>query len=538
MNSDPGATTDSALRHLHLAIDPPAVYAALRAVARDLVGTEILGIYLLDDSIGFVRDDDFGPSRVPERFDPMTMPLPPDLTTVEFGYRTHPLGAVVIAAGAPVVEAEARGALEEHLAPALFRAAWLADSLDTGNRLREQLQFLQEMGGLIGRIELKPLLINVLDLVTGFLNTPIGSIILRDDRGTLRTVIDWGLPLDALARLETEGQGPLDLAMEEREPHLFRARDLRCREGGRVPDRLLVMPLLSNSESIGALALVAERANDRLSDEMLEVVGPAVSLAATAIENARLIALKLQREKEQQQLSVARRIQAGLLPSAPPPVKGIQLAASSVSANMIGGDYFDYFMFPDGALGLVVADVAGKGIPAGLIMTAARATFRGAAMERSDPAAILDRVNKSLADEDFRGRFVTGILARIDLDSWDVTVACAGHEPMMIRRSNGTIERVGTPALPLGVLAEAEYRNVHVGLAPDDVFVMFTDGVTEAMNIDRTQFGPDRLARVLDAVHHDATALRNRILDSVGAWVGSGPRHDDTTLIAARIEGS
>lgn len=529
--------TSSPFQRLHLAIDPPSVYEEFRAVTDLLVGTEVRGVYLVDEAFGFVRDDDFGATTdIPERFHPSRAPLPDGLREIIFRYRGRPLGAVVIDAESSIREAEVVAALDDHLAPALFRAAWLADALETGNRTREQLRFLQEMGALLGRIDLEPLLINVLDLVCGFLNAPIGSVILSEDDGSFRTAVDWGLPLDALADLEVEGVTPLARAMEHRDPRLFRARELTARGGGRVPERLLVMPLITNAGRIGAIALTAERENTRLGDDMLDVVRPAVSLAATAIENARLFKLKLEREKEQQQLTLARRIQAGLLPSAPPPVDGIQLAASSVSASMIGGDYFDYFMLPDGSLGLVVADVAGKGVPAGLIMTAARATFRAAALERSDPAEILTRVNKNLAEENFSNRFVTAILARVDLDSRIVTLSCAGHEPMLIRRDDGTVERVGKPALPLGIMDDAEYENVSAPLRDDDVFVMFTDGVTEAMNPTRTQFGPDRLAEIVEHHCDDAKALRDAILDGVTGWVGPGKRHDDTTLIVARVE--
>jgi len=526
---------DSAFRHLHLAIDPPAVYQELRSVSDILIGTDIRGVYLNDEAHGFVRDDAFGASGLPERFHPTDDPLPDSLQEIIFHYRGRLLGAVAIDSTPDIDLEYARKALEHHLAPALFRAAWLADSVEIGNKSREQLRFLQEMGSLLGRIDLEPLLINVLDLVCGFLNAPIGSIILSEDDGSLRTVVDWGLPLDALADLEVEGATPLSIAMDHREPRLFRARELTSRSGGRVPERLLVMPLIASAGRIGAITLTAERANTRLGDEMLDVVRPAVSLAATAIENSRLFKHKLAREKEHQQLTVARRIQAGLLPSAPPLVDGIELAASSVSANMIGGDYFDYFMFPDGTLGLIVADVAGKGIPAGLIMTAARATFRAAALEQADPAEILTRVHKNLAEEDFNNRFVTAILARVDLQARRVTLSCAGHEPLMIRRPDGIVERIGKPALPLGIMADAEYSNVTAEIAEDDIFVLFTDGVTDAMNPTRTQFGPDRLAEVLERFNNDAKELRDAILNAVTDWVGSGPRHDDTTLIVARV---
>lgn len=536
MNVTPSLAPTSELRELYLALDPKSVYEELRHLAPELIGAEVRGAYLVDDHLGFVRDEAFGDASTPESWHLTTAPPPDTFTPIMFRFRGRPLGAVLVDADAEVDVDTATLALEDHLAPILFRTTWLADALDESTRTREQVRFLQEMGSLLGRIDLQPLLINVLDLVCGFVNAPIGSIVLREDDGELRTAVDWGLPLDALMSLQLEDGGtPLECAFESREPRLFRARELSCPTGPGVPERLLILPLLTNSGRIGAIALTAERENNRLNAETLDVVRPAVGLAATAIENARLFAIKLEREKEQQQLTLARRIQAGLLPSHPPPVDGIQLAATSVSANMIGGDYFDYFTLPDGTLGLVVADVAGKGIPAGLIMTAARAMFRAAALEQADPASILARVNRSLAEEDFNNRFVTAILARVDLGAGEVTVSCAGHEPLMIRRPGGPIERVGRPALPLGIMKDAEYTCTTATIGSDDVFVLFTDGVTEAMDPDRQQFGAQRLAEVLDDVPQDAERLRDEILERIAYHVGSGARHDDTTLIVARV---
>jgi sigma-B regulation protein RsbU (phosphoserine phosphatase) len=183
-----------------------------------------------------------------------------------------------------------------------------------------------------------------------------------------------------------------------------------------------------------------------------------------------------------------------------------------------------------------VADVAGKGVPAGLIMTAARATFRSVVLEHGSPATILGRVNRILAEEDFNHRFVTAILARVDLAGSRLTVSTAAHEPLMlVRAGTDQVERIGRPALPLGVSPEATYEDITVPLGPGDRFLLYTDGVTEAMNAARVPFGPDALARLLTLPVGGAEELRRAVLRAVASHVGAAPRHDDTTLMAACV---
>ncbi len=524
------------VRELYLSLNPEEAYQRLRELAPQLLGAEIRGAYMADESRGFVLDKAFGVTAAPRTWHPTRDPLPSSLDGIIFRYKGRPLGAVVVDMAASVDTSAAQQSLEWHFAPVLFRTSWLNEAIDEVAQARDQVRFLLEMGGLLGRIDLEPLLINVLELLSDFLDVPIGAVVLQEGDEEPSLAVDWGLPMTVLEGIRTSsGTDLLRFAREHQEAHIFTDAELSVRAGARSPDRLLVMPLVSSTGYIGTIVLASGAPGTRLSEDLLHIVEPAVKLAATAIENARLFAIKLQHEKEQQQLALARRIQAGLLPSTPPEVDGVQLAATSVSANMIGGDYFDYFTLPDGSLGLAVADVAGKGIPAGLIMTAARAMFRTAALQHASPAAILDCVNRNLAEEEFSNRFVTAVFARLDLRSGACTVACAGHEPAMVRRADGAIERVGGPALPLGVMNDARYKDHQVHVAPGDVLVLFTDGVTEAMNGDRQQFGVERLETLLADGLQEAEAVRDQILADISDHVGSSPRHDDTTLIVASI---
>jgi len=530
-------TERSSLANLHLALEPRDVYAALMAVAPSLLGAEPRGAYLVEGDVNYVRDDAAGFTSIPERWNDASGLIGAGLLPVPYSFRDRPMGALVFDQDAPIDVESVRRTLEAHFAPALFRASWLMDALESEARTQDQLHFLLEMGKLLGRIDLEPLLASILGLICEFLSASIGSVVLRGDDGRLQTRVHWGLPLSALQELELrEGPGLIEQALSSPDPRIFSADDLVAPAGGGLPERILFLPLVTSSGVLGFVACVADAENPRMNRDMLDIVRPAVGLAATAIENACLVQVKIAREKEHEQLALARRIQAGLLPSAPPPVEGIDIAATSVTANLIGGDYYDYFMLPDGTLGLLVADVAGKGVPAGLIMTAARATFRATAMDSSCPAEILTRVNRTLAEEEFGGRFVTACVARVDLENGILTVSSAAHEPLMLRRGGtGMVQLVGRPSLPLGVLIDTVYANLTVEIHSGDAFVLYTDGVTEAMDPARKLLGRDALQTAIAGWDGDARSLRQCILDLVSTHMGAAPRHDDTTMIAARI---
>jgi len=454
---------------------------------------------------------------------------------VRFSFRDRPLGAVLFhrVPDDPALPS----ILQTQFSPAIFRSLYLDDVLSDNDRMREQLFYLDEMGKLIGQLDLDMLLVNILELTSAHLGSDIGSItLLHHDE--LVTAVDWGLPHDALMALQrADGRRVIDEIMTSREPVLLAREDLRSDHQGQYNfDRLLMLPLCTNDALWGCINLVAPQHVTAVESPLLASVRSGVGLAATAVENALLIEMKLSREREQEQLKVGHQIQSQLLPSEPPDRPGLEIDGSSVSATMIGGDYFDYFDLPDGRLGLVVADVSGKGVPAGLIMTATRALFRATATRHSDPAAILGEVNRLLCAEGFGARFVTAVFAALDPRTGTVGYSTAGHDAPSIRRADtGRIDSFPLPALPLGLRPGASYEAQTFRLAIDDTMVLYTDGVSEAMDHSREQFGADRLHRVLAHSRGlGASDLRDRILAAIDEHCGTTPRHDDTTLIVVR----
>ncbi len=501
-----------------------ALFVSLDGTAR--------GLYVFDQEGDLHLEDRCPHDRAAPRSFPGTEPPSP---AVRFSFRDRPLGAILFhrMPDDPALPS----ILQTDFSPAIFRSLYLDDVLADNDRMREQLFYLDEMGKLIGQLDLDMLLVNILELTSAHLGSDIGSITLMH-QDELVTAVDWGLPHEALTTLErTDGRRVIDEVVTSREPLLLSDDELRADDHGRYQfDRLLLLPLCTNDVFWGCINLVTPQYVTDLDSPRLASIRSGVGLAATAVENALLIEIKLSREREQEQLKVGHQIQSQLLPSEPPDRPGLEIDGSSVSATMIGGDYFDYFDLPDGRLGLVVADVSGKGVPAGLIMTATRALFRATATRHSDPAAILGEVNRLLCAEGFGTRFVTAVFAALDPRTGTVRYSTAGHDAPSIRRAaTGLIDSFPLPALPLGLRPGADYAVQTFELAVDDVMVLYTDGVSEAMDHVREQFGVDRLHRVLDRGHGvDAPGLRDRILAAIDEHCGPTPRHDDTTLIVVR----
>ncbi len=527
------SVSPSVAEDLALSLDPASVYRILYDFTADALGQCPIAVYIAQSDGSFVLDEDAPHAEVPTHLSAA------DARSSKcriFHYRDRALGLLHFDA-APSPREEWEQWLDTEFSPALFRACYLAKTLDESRRAKEQLYYLDEMAHRLGELDLETLLVNILELTTGYLGADLGSITLLRD-GRCEPGVDWGFPHSALESLQLkDGTPALEWALESRRPQLLRAEDLHFdSESPYQIEHLLILPLCTGDNTWGSINLVAPERVRGLEDPHLEAVQSGVALAATAVENALLLEIKLESEREQAQLKLGHQIQSALIPQHAPHLEGWEVEGSSTSATMIGGDYLDYLELPDGRYGMVVADVAGKGVPAGLIMTATRAMFRAAVNQHSDPKSILESVNRLLCTEDFGGRFVTAIAVAIDTDGACVDYAVAGHDaPVIHRRSRGITEALTNPALPLGLKEEAEPATGSFTMDEGDSMVIFTDGVTEAMNAEREQFSTERLAAVLERhPRSPAERLLHDIVEAIDDHCGDQPRHDDTTLIVVR----
>ncbi len=233
------------------------------------------------------------------------------------------------------------------------------------------------------------------------------------------------------------------------------------------------------------------------------------------------------------ELDLASRMQQSILPTSFPETAGYRVFASMEPARNVGGDFYDILPLPKDRLGLAVADVSGKGVPAALFMMSSRTLLRGAAIGHSDPGEMMCEVNRLLCEDNDAAMFVTVFLAVFDPASGKLVYANGGHNPPLVLRTDGTTALLpAIEGVALGVAPEIEYAEGSVTLSPGEAVVFYTDGVTEAENRRGEQFGLERLRRVFAAgAPGDARGVTTAVFEAVRSFADGAPQFDDITCL-------
>ena len=314
------------------------------------------------------------------------------------------------------------------------------------------------------------------------------------------------------------------------------SRDPRYVAGRPATRSELAVPIVSEAGVIGCLNLESDRAG-AFSREDAELLEFFASAAALSIEKALLHRQVLDKQRIEDQLRVAREVQSGLLPGTPPDLPGWDIAAVALPTWAIGGDYYDYVPLGGGRLGLVVADVSGKGIASALIMATFRATLRAEMRRHADLGAVTTQLNRAVLESGDASRFVTAVCGVLDVPSGRLTYVNCGHNrPLLLRASGGGegLER-GGPAL--GLFEEAAFEAGTAALDPGDRVVLYTDGVVEPTDENDREFGTERLeAAVREATGRPATEALRRVIDATRAFSGRDDYDDDFTLVVLHRE--
>ena len=304
-------------------------------------------------------------------------------------------------------------------------------------------------------------------------------------------------------------------------------------------------PLNARGKRVGIM-LVGTRSMDSdlsgdgrsFSIRRLNILNGIAHQAATAVVNNHLYQEAAERDRLEQELNVAREIQASLIPHGSPDIPGCHVASFWQAARQVSGDFYDFIPLPDSRWGIVIADVADKGVPAALFMAMSRTILRTIAFNRDDPAAALVRTNEIIEQEAQSDLFVTVFYGIWTPDIQTLHYANGGHNPPILIRNNGKIRLLRTSGMALGVLPGIDLQSQSVRLHPNDTLLFYTDGVTEAMNEDYDEFGLERLR--LTAVSHknqSAPAIMQAITDAIREHAGDTPQFDDITLIVMKRTG-
>jgi phosphoserine phosphatase RsbU/P len=298
---------------------------------------------------------------------------------------------------------------------------------------------------------------------------------------------------------------------------------------------LMAVPLQTDSEVIGLIYVDTSRWLREFSGDDLNLLTVMANVAAIRIERERLAELEHARRRLASDLEQAAEIQRQFLPARAPKVSGLELAGFNASCRTVGGDYYDFFAYPDGRVAVMVGDVCGKGMPAALLMMSLQARVQVLAAEPSPPAMVLGRLNRILTAAALNARFISFFLALFDPASGELAYSNAGHNPPLLIRASGKVEWLSGGGPVLGILPDASYEEVRCVLNSGDVAVLYSDGVTDATNPEDEDFGEARLAEVLQRVHGgSADSILSAFTTAVKDWAAGTPAPDDITVVVVR----
>ncbi len=313
--------------------------------------------------------------------------------------------------------------------------------------------------------------------------------------------------------------------------------DLRtsCKDTFDQLQATLIVPLIYEDRLTGLISLGDKKSGKFYRQEDINLLNTLANQGAVAIENARMIEEVIEKERMEEELSIARDLQTSMLPAKCPTIKGFEIAAYSLSAREVGGDFYDFIEMGEDKVGMVIGDVTGKSVSGALVMSASRSVFRMLSEEDLGVGEIMVRANRRIKKDIKSGMFVALLYAVLDPKDRTLSLCSAGQtQPIHWSSETKESRLVETrgDTFPLGILEDVGYEETCLDLAPGDKIVLYTDGIVEAMNHKEEIFGFERLLEIVqEASSMDADSLLKEILDSVNAFAGGAAQHDDLTVI-------
>jgi sigma-B regulation protein RsbU (phosphoserine phosphatase) len=300
---------------------------------------------------------------------------------------------------------------------------------------------------------------------------------------------------------------------------------------------VLSVPMRMKGRMIGALNVFNKRGAEGFADadkRLLTIIG---TESAQVVENARLHEEEQALLLMQKEMKLAYKIQTGLLPQAAPEITGYDIWGKSVPAQDVGGDYFDFIQAGEGRVGISLGDVSGKGVPAALLMANLQATLRAQILQGLSPKECLERSNTHLLGSTDPGRFMTLFYAVLDGAAHELCYSNAGHNRPLLFKRGAEPTRLDIGGIALGYMKDVTYLEGRVALEPGDICLVYSDGITEAVNKDEELFGEERLSQVVTANSDDtAEDLIEKVFDAAGLHSSGLSQADDMTVVVVKRE--
>ncbi|REJ89282.1 MAG: FHA domain-containing protein [Planctomycetota bacterium] len=297
---------------------------------------------------------------------------------------------------------------------------------------------------------------------------------------------------------------------------------------------MMCVPMLSlEGEPTGVINIDTQNPMAQFKPDDLDLMVAVAGQAAMSYESARLLASHVEKQKQDAEMDIARSVQRALLPEEMPHCDGYEFFASYEAAQAVGGDYYDVIELPDGRIVLAFGDVAGKGVPASLVMSRLSSAVRNIVEYVEDPAEAVARINDHMCAKAVEGRFVTFVLVVLNPAQHTFSIVNAGHMSPMIRRASGEVEELdeSTVGVPVGVVEGFPFEAAECSLGPGDCAVIYTDGVSEAMNHESELYGLERLREFVAASSGRVLELGPALREDVRRHAAGRPQNDDITVM-------
>lgn len=310
---------------------------------------------------------------------------------------------------------------------------------------------------------------------------------------------------------------------------------------------LIITPILFRNHLLGVLAVANSIDSKPFDKNDLSVTESLAEQAGMAIHNANLMNLLIEQKKLDFDLSLASNIQGMLLPKQFPKNNALQIDAYYQPAQKVGGDLYDVFSLPENRIGIAIADVSGKGIPASILMAICQTNLRHLAQKHYSPSAVLKEMNFVMHPEIRQGMFITITYAILDTLTNTITLARAGHEPPIIfkyndKEDNYAFERISSPGMALGMVSHEIFdtviQDISLPFNPKDTFILYTDGITEATNKEDEEFGINRLNKsIIPSLNSSTKNINQKVISALEEFTEQRKNMDDLTLVTIKYIG-
>jgi sigma-B regulation protein RsbU (phosphoserine phosphatase) len=406
-----------------------------------------------------------------------------------------------------------------------------------------------------GMVETRPLIETVAERISATLHVPQVAVLLGGS-GPYRPAyaLGYSVPPDVTF---PASNGTIKMLQAQKEParvypdnqDSWLYRDPRVNEEDRKKlaelHAELLLPLSARDHLLGFISLGPKRSEEPYSGTDVRLLKSVAAQTGLALENSRLMSAMAeeiaQRERLNREVEIAREVQERLFPQTLPPILGIEYAGACRPALGVGGDYYDFLALPGGQLGIAIGDVSGKGIAAALMMASLQASLRGEATRAPENlAALISNVNRLVYEASSANRYATFFYAQYNPDGRRLNYVNAGHNPpMLFHFSAGQwkLSRLETGGTVVGLLESYPYQQASLTIEPEDIFIAFTDGISEAMNSADEEWGEEQLIETIKACAGlSPSETIARVMQAADVFVAGAKQHDDMTLVVLRAK--